>query len=461
MKELHSPYVPRKEQLDIEGKLKTRFNVLVCHRGFGKSVFAVNYLIKKAFECDLPLGKFFFISPTQKQGKDSIWPMMKYYLSHIPEEYIYFNDTELRIVLPNKHHTEIVLRGADDDGDALRGNHINGLVCDEFASMDPNVWSAVLMPALEQKKGWAIFIGTPAGRNQFYDLYQNGISNDDLIREYWDSFMYRVTDTTVLEERQVEMMKRTMGKDLFDQEMMCSFTAAIKGAYYAEEIQSLQQDKQIGDFAWDQRYKVYTAWDIGFNDLSSIWFCQIIDNKYRIIDFFQYKGKPMDYYIKEVIQSKPYQYDKHFLPHDSIARTMGTTLTPFEQLERVYPGKCMVIEKSNPQVGTMIVKALLPKCQFNASRCQEGLNDLIHYSSDYNPKLGILQQKPKHNKHSHAADAFRYLAYGLPDINSKSGRITTVNNQYDSFEQPKIDGYDPFRYEDDEEKNDTRYVPAF
>jgi len=159
-------YAPRRHQAEIHKRLK-RFNVLVCHRRFGKTVLAVNQLIGSGLRCKKLNPRFAYVAPLLKQAKAVAWDFLLHYGAPFR---IAANTSELRIDLVNG--ARITLYGADNP-DALRGIYLDGVVLDEYADMQPRTWTEVVRPALADRRGWAIFIGTPKGQNGFYDLYES------------------------------------------------------------------------------------------------------------------------------------------------------------------------------------------------------------------------------------------------------------------------------------------------
>ncbi len=159
-------YAPRPHQARLHAGLK-RFNVLVAHRRFGKTVFCINELIAKAAANPRPEPRYAYVAPLLTQAKDVAWEYLKRYTAPIPGATAH--ESELRVDLPGGGR--IRLYGADN-ADRLRGLYFDGVVLDEYALMHPRIWPEVIRPALTDRGGWAIFIGTPMGRNQFSALYQ-------------------------------------------------------------------------------------------------------------------------------------------------------------------------------------------------------------------------------------------------------------------------------------------------
>lgn len=163
------PYAPRKLQDQIHrGFAKFRYGVAVCHRRFGKTVLAVNHLQRAAVQCEKPRPRFAYIAPTYAQGKAIAWDYMKHYAAPIPG--VRTNESELRIDYA-ANDAQVRIYGADNP-DSLRGLYFDGAVLDEYGLMRPNFFPEVIRPTLADRKGWALFMGTPNGKNQFYDVAQ-------------------------------------------------------------------------------------------------------------------------------------------------------------------------------------------------------------------------------------------------------------------------------------------------
>lgn len=212
---IRTGYEPHRWQAEIHNSLK-RFSVLVCHRRFGKTVLAVNALIDAALRCDKQDGRFGYIAPYLKQAKDIAWMYVKRYGAHIPETVI--NETELSVTFGNG--ARVRLYGSDND-EAMRGLYFDGIVGDEVADWRPQTWTEIVRPALSDRKGWALFIGTPKGVNQFFSLYQQALSDPD-----WYAGIYRADETGVVDQEELLSAQKTMSDAQYRQEYLCDFAAA-------------------------------------------------------------------------------------------------------------------------------------------------------------------------------------------------------------------------------------------
>lgn len=224
MADIKIPYTPRKIWLEtIHPALdKYRFSVLVCHRRFGKTVGTINHMLKSAILCKKGSPRFAYVAPFRNQAKMIAWEYLKYYSSVIPKRRV--NESELYIELPSAYPprsgARIYIIGADHP-DALRGGYWDGAILDEFAQIKKELWDEVLRPALSDREGWAVFIGTPKGQNQFYEMYQRALNDDS-----WYSCLYRVDETGIIPQDELEEMQKDMTPMAIRQELYCDFSAS-------------------------------------------------------------------------------------------------------------------------------------------------------------------------------------------------------------------------------------------
>lgn len=394
-------YAPRPLQAELHARLR-RFNVLVAHRRFGKTVFCVNELIARAAASTLPEPRFGYVAPLLVQAKDIAWTYLKRFTAPIPG--IEVRETELWVELPNG--ARIRLYGADN-ADRLRGLYFDGVVLDEYAQMSPHVWPEIVRPMLADRQGWALFIGTPMGRNHFHALYDKA-SRD----EAWLAARFPASATQVLAAEELAAARSAMSEQQFAQEFECSFAAGVPGAYFAAGLDAAETEGRLGRVPWEPRLPVVTAWDLGIGDATAIWFAQAIGAELRIIDYYEAQGVPLAHYVKH-LHSLPYVYGEHLLPHDVAVRELGTGTTRLETLRQLGL-KARVLKALPLEDGIEAVRALLPRCWFDALKCARGLDALRLYRPAFDPRSSLFSARPLHDWTSHAADAFRYLATGLP-----------------------------------------------
>lgn len=208
---------PRKWQAMVHRERK-RFSVLVVHRRAGKTVFAILELLLSALL--LSGGRFAYIAPYREQAKSVAWDLLKQYSRAIPG--VEVRESELKIELPNGSWIRLF---GGDNADALRGLGFDGVVVDEVADISPNVWGEVLRPALSDRRGWALFIGTAKGINLFSELFYKAQRQDEGY-EGWYAKKLTVYETDgALHPEEVEAARRDMTPSQFAAEYLCEFHA--------------------------------------------------------------------------------------------------------------------------------------------------------------------------------------------------------------------------------------------
>ena len=309
------------------------------------------------------------------------------------------------------------LYGAGDDPDALRGIFLDGVVLDEYADMSPRMWSEIIRPALVDRNGWAIFIGTPKGRNQFWRLYEDAKDDPD-----WYRIIYRASETKVVDPIELEAAKKQMGEDEFMQEFECSWAAAIKGSYYGNLIIDAEKENRITKVEYDEALPVHVAWDLGISDSCALWFFQVTQGEVRIINYYESGGVGLDHYVK-VMEELPYSYyGNDYLPHDAKVRELGTGRTRAETLINMGR-KPRIIPSHKVDDGINASRLLLTHCYFDEINCEQGLNALRNYQREWDDIKRVFKRNPLHNWASHASDSFRYLAMAYKNIKPEAKKI--------------------------------------
>lgn len=217
------PYTPRYGEVHAAFE-SARFCVLVAHRRFGKTVLAVNHLIKSAMRCALRQGHFGYVAPFRTQAKSVAWDYLKHYTGKVPGRRV--NESELSVWLPSAGGGARVRIFGADNPDALRGLYFDGVVLDEVAQMKPQVWEEIIQPALADRRGFAVFIGTPKGINLFSELYYHALKEEGKGNADWRALRFPVDETRALPREEVERLRDELSDNKFRQEMLCDFTAS-------------------------------------------------------------------------------------------------------------------------------------------------------------------------------------------------------------------------------------------
>ncbi len=396
------PYSPRPLQQSLHNALaKKRWSVVVCHRRFGKTVMAINHLLRDAILCDKANPRYAYIAPTYRQAKAVSWDYLKQFAGSIPM--VRFHETELRCDLPNGARIQLL---GSENPDSLRGIYLDGVCLDEMADMPESLFPEVIRPALSDRKGWALFIGTPRGHNSFFELYSAAESQED-----WHTALYKASETDILDEEELDAARAMMSSDQYSQEYECSWVANVPGAVYGAELQDLHESGRITSVPYDPSVKVDTFFDLGVGDSTSIWFVQQIGQAVHVIDFYENRGEGLPHYVK-VLQEKGYVYGEHNAPHDIEVRELSTGKS---RRETAYDLgiNFRVVPKLPLEDGIHAAKMLLPRCWFDKDLCKPGLEALRHYHRAYNERLRSFRNTPVHDWSSHAADSWRYCAVGL------------------------------------------------
>jgi len=390
-----------------------RFNVNVCHRRFGKTLYEVDKILKKGFQNPLENPQYVYVGPTFTQTKRVVWDVFKQLVKPFPS--FETNESDLRITIPRPQGDvlKIVLLGAENPN-SIRGMYIDGCVLDEAQEQNPEVWTKVIRPALSDRNGWADIIGTPKGAGFFHDMYLYAKARMEDPDSEWAAFLFSADKTGIIPEKELKAMREEMTPDAYAQELLCDFTAALQGAFYAKTLAKLQEKNQITKVPYDPAIPVYTAWDLGMSDATSIWFIQPFRDTYRVIDYYANSGMGLDHYAK-ILKEKPYAYDEHMFPHDVTVRELGTGVSRIETL-RTLGLKVTVAPKQKLEDGINAVRNVLPKCWFDSIACEAGLKGLWNYQRSYDVKTDTWSNKPDHTWASHPADAFRTFAVCLRTI---------------------------------------------
>lgn len=390
---------------------KERFACIVAHRRFGKTLGAVNDLIRDCLTIQRNAVRCAYIAPYYNQAKAISWDYIKSFTAPIPG--MSYNESELRADFPNG--ARLRLFGADNY-DAMRGLYFDAVVLDEPADFPANAWPTVIRPALADRQGRATFIGTPKGKNEFWDIYDNATRDPA-----WFSMKLKASETSVLPQSELEDALKTIGEDRYLQEFECSFDAAIQGAYYGKEMRAAEEAGRISIVPYEPSLPVVTAWDLGIGDSTAIWFAQFHGAQRRMIDYYEASGVGLDHYAQQ-IKSRPYVYATHVLPHDVQVAELGTGKTRLEILRNLGLSDITIAPKMPVDDGIQAVRAFLAGAWFDAEKCARGIEALKQYRRDWDEKGKMFRSRPLHDWTSHGADAARYLVTGYRPITPQINR---------------------------------------
>ena len=402
MSDFEFPYKPREQLLPFHNRSQ-RYGLMVCHRRFGKTVGCVGELILRAIYTKKKGAEFAYVGPFRQQAKKIAWSYLKEFTEGIrqgpPRE------SDLCITLLNG--AKITIYGADNP-DTIRGLFFDGVVIDEFGDCRPSLWKEVIYPTLMDRNGWAVFIGTPKGKNHFYKMLQRSQKEDD-----WFSYVMKSSESGIFSEKELEEAKREMGEDSYDREMECSFDASVPGTYYTNIIADLEKTTDnFATYPYNSDLPVSIAADLGFSDSTALWFWQVDDSGPVMIDYEEHTGQKLEFYF-DLLDHKGYAYDTIWLPHDAAASTLQTGRSTIEQFAEHYRAKktrIKLVPRLARQHGIDASRMMLPKTRFDSEKCYAGIEALRAYRRQYNEKTQAYADVPMHDWASNGSDAFRYYS---------------------------------------------------
>lgn len=411
---------------DLE-KENIKKHVWCLHRGCGKDLLALNYLINQAVT---KRGVYLHCFPNYSQAKRAIWKSnhstddggVVGYLEHFPQELIKTqNASEMTIELING--SIYCLMGVDGkNANRARGMNPNFVILSEYAFMDPESWYTI-EPRLTQNKGTVIFASTPNGQNHFYHLYNHAKLNP----QDYGAHLLTIDDTSVFAPEFIEQ-KRAEGipEDFIQQEYYCSFTRGAEGSYYGKYIQAARSEDRITNIYHNPDIPVHTSWDLGMRDSTSIWFFQLPKSgNIHLLHFYENSGAGLDHYLKYLDEWKAKNkcmWGTHYVPHDMHKRELSGDGSELLEMARNFGYNMVSVPNLQINEGIQLVRNILPNCIFDQKQCKLGIECLDFYRKKWNESLKVYYDEPCHDKWSHGADSFRYLAVGIKKM-GQSGKL--------------------------------------
>lgn len=428
------PYKPREAFADYHESDK-RWGVTVAHRRAGKTVARVNKLIRKAVECDRLNPRFAYLAPFYVQAKDIAWLYLKHYSAPLVDLGGRVNESELSVVLPHNNAT-IRLYGAEN-AERMRGLYFDGIVIDEAQGIAKTVLTTILLPALADREGWLDASGTPKGwSNLLGELYKLARDNED-----WFMQVLKASETGIISADELARQRQLMSENEYLQEYECSFDAAIPGAVYGKWMAQADAAGRITQrVRHDPDYPVYTAWDLGYDDATAIWFYQVGINELLFIDYYEFSGEDIQHYCeilygrkiivehinpetKEVEKwqfgewlpehehRKAYSYsDAHYVPHDAGNRLQAAGGRSIVEQAAKFGVRMAVFPAPNERDEIEAGRVTLDRSWFNAELCEQGIEALRSWHYPYDEDLKTYRSKPLHDWSSHGSKAFGLAA---------------------------------------------------
>lgn len=391
---------------------------VIWPRRHGKDDVALHYTACAAHE---RVGVYWHLLPQQNQARKAIWDAID---PHTGQRRI--DNAFPRALRETTREQDMMIRFkcgstwqviGSDNYDALVGTPPIGVVFSEWALSNPQAWS-LIRPILAENDGWAMFITTPRGRNHAHRMHEMAKESPDWFAERLTAEGTGVFSPETLEQERQEMIAERGEEDgeaIFQQEYMTSFSAGLPGAYYAKLIDKAEADGRIGFVPYNPQRQVHTAWDLGRNDATAIWFVQANGGGWDVIDYYAGTSVGIDHYVK-TLKDRGYNYGEHLLPHDAenehLVSTTGSIAETVTSMGlrnvRVVPRTKSVANDINE------VRQIIPICRFDKEKTEKGLDALRSYRRVWDEKLRAYRDTPLHDWASDPADAFRTFAIGKP-----------------------------------------------
>ena len=318
---LPTRWEPREYQLDLWLHLRNggRRADVVAHRRWGKDEVALHWA---ALAASMRTGNYWHLLPEASQGRKAIWDAVNPHTGRRRVEEAFradlqpvLNDAEMKVSLGNGSTWQVA---GSDNFNSLVGSSAAGVVFSEWALAKPDAWTH-LRPMLLENDGWALFLWTPRGRGHATRAFESRQRDP----AEWFTLKSPATATDVFTAEQLareraelaaELGSEEEGQARFASEYLVDFDAAAPGAYYASLLGEAERDGRVGRVPYDPALKVDTAWDLGIDDYTAVWFFQQAGREVRAIDYFETRGEGLQAVVRQAIGGRPYVYGTHHLP---------------------------------------------------------------------------------------------------------------------------------------------------
>jgi hypothetical protein len=394
--------------------------IAVWHRRAGKDEIALHYSAVAAMQ---RVGNYWHCLPEYAQGRKAIWTAVNAHTGRrrIDEAFplelrTHTNDNEMFIRFVNGSTWQVI---GSDRYDATVGAGVAGIVYSEHALSNPSAW-AYHRPMLEENDGWAIFITTPRGHNHAKQMFDYALQSSN-----WFAERLTVRDTGMLTDAQMGEAQKEyaalygadMGRAQFEQEYLCSFNAAILGAFYAHEMAAVRSEGRVLRIEALPEAFVHRAWDLGVTDDTAIWWFQVQGAQVCLLDYYSASGVGLEHYTGEIAKRERehgWRRGTEHVPHDAKIKEWTSGRTRVETMQSLG-FRPMLVPHATIEDGVNAARRTLPLCVFHP-RCEAGMAALEQYRREWDDDKKTFRASPLHDWASHGADAFRYLALAWRSI---------------------------------------------
>lgn len=412
--QLPNNWKPRQHQNKLWNYLESggKRAIAIAHRRWGKDDVCLHRTAVSAFE---RVGTYWHMLPEAAQARKAIWQAINPHTgkrrideAFPPEIRASTNDHEMFIRFINGSTWQVI---GSDNYNSLVGSPPVGVVFSEWALAKPAAW-AYLRPILAENGGWAIFITTPRGKNHAYKMLKMAQTSDGWLADIQSVEDTKAIPAAVLAQELKELQSEygdEQGQSHYDQEYGCSFEASILGSVYGASIKKLDKEGRLRKALYDDTLPVHTAWDLGYDDATAIWFWQLAGKEVRLIDYYESNGQNIEHYC-DIVKGKGYKlYGKNYVPHDAANKLLAAGGRSIVQQAYSHGVKMVVIPATSQQNGIEATRKVLETTYIDEELCAEGLEGLKQYQFEWDDDKKIFKSIPLHNWASHPADAFEII----------------------------------------------------
>lgn len=397
------PFYPRPWQLPLINDPAPRI-VAVVHRRAGKSTGLMWRGMRRVITERKPLPRVVHLLPYSVMWtRTGLWDQATRAADAIPGCVVRRSEMSIRFANGGTWQA-----GGADNPDSWRGGYGDEIIIDEYDDTPQTMVPLVIEPMLADRAGVLVRSGTPKGRGLLQAAYDRA-----RVTPGHSAYLLDYTKTNTLSPEAISRLRMEMSEEEFAQELLCSFAAPNSGAYYGRLMNEAEAEGRICGVPHDPNLKVWTAFDLGIDDATAIWCAQITrGGEWRLIDYCEDSGVGLDHYARW-LQSKPYVFERHLLPHDAAVRELGSGRSRTETLWSLGVQPLRQVGAHSVADGINAVRLILPKAYFDAEKCALGIRALRNYRREWNENAQTWRSSPVHDFASHGADAARYLALGV------------------------------------------------
>lgn len=381
----------------------------VWHRRAGKDEVVLNAMRTLALQDP---GTYWHCFPEQKQARKAIWNGVN---GHTGKRRIFeafpqplikrMQDDDMFIELNNGATFQLI---GSDRYDSTVGSGPKGIAYSEWALSNPSAW-AYHSPMIRESGGFAAFITTPRGDNHAKTMFDRAQGNDA-----WFSQLLSIEETGALDAEELaealqeyqDLHGADLGRAIFEQEYLCSFSGAMVGAYWGSEMRSAERDGRIGIVPVNPDHPVNTAWDLGKAVNNPIWCFQVIGGRLKIVDFYRPESDDLLDWIKW-LDDKGYHGDD-YVPDDVMDFIWGAKHTRWDLLKQAKR-KPKLVKRIAVADGIHAGREAIKVAEFDAIRCELGIEGLKNYRREWDDELKTFRENPVKDWAEHIGSSWRYL----------------------------------------------------